>query len=150
MGTASLDKTVASPLLDRNSEVDMLRAAIVFQPETPRSSSAVAQDAMEAGTGFGVSLRECLRRLRDKGYTENLTPMFDHFECQMGAIRIEPRDLIVDELVRFENSSDPDDNAILFAIRNSAGIKGVFVDSFGVYHTELSHELDQKLKDHPH
>lgn len=114
------------------------------------TAKATAQDVMKAGTGFVASLPDTLRALQAKGYTENLTAKFDHFESQMGKIKIYPQDMSVDEVVRFENASDPDDNSILFAIRSNDGVKGVFVDSFGVYHTELSPDLDRKLKDHPH
>ena len=109
-----------------------------------------SQDILKAGTGFVVGLQETLRDFQKRGYIENLSAKFDHFECRMGEIKIYPSDISVDQIVRFENASDPNDNSILFAIRSKCGVRGVFVDSFGVYHTDLSPELERKLRDHPH
>ncbi len=109
-----------------------------------------ALDAMKAGTGFVASLRDSICDLQKQGYTENLSAAFDHFESQMGKYSFYPAGFTVDLMVRFENSSDPDDQAILFAIRSHDGVKGVYVDSYGLYHNELSPELNQKLKDRPH
>lgn len=109
------------------------------------------QDVLEAGTGFMVSLADTLRKIQSKGYGENLTSKVDHFEARSGEIKLYPVDFKVDEIVRFENTSDPDDQAILYAVSSEKkGVKGIFVESFGVYNEELSPEMTECLKAHPH
>lgn len=104
-----------------------------------------AQEAINiqmAGTGFMIQPLEVLIRLQRLGYTQNLVPCYDHFEVQSGAVRIFPKDFEVDEVTRFENTSDPDDQSILYAISSpSYGFKGVFLESYGLYHEELSQEM---------
>lgn len=105
-----------------------------------------ASDMHQAGTGLMLSLSEGLKSFQDNGYTANIIPVFDHFSINDGKIRLEPDDIIVDDILRFENSSDPDDQSILYAISNVEGsIKGLYVDSFGRYHDELSEEMLKSL-----
>jgi len=47
-------------------------------------------------------------------------------------VRPEPENLSVDETVRFEGASDPEDQAVLFALRSRDDrVRGTFVASFG-------------------
>lgn len=102
---------------------------------------------LESGTGCMVSLSHTIRKLQEQGYVENLVPAFDHFACRSGQIKITPDILVVDKMVRFENASDPDDQAILYAISSAAmGVKGLYVDSYGVYHDELSPQILMSLR----
>jgi hypothetical protein len=110
-----------------------------------------SKDVLRAGTGFMMQLPEALHCLRDVGYTENLIPRFDHFECRSGEIWIKPEDIVIDDVLRFENTSDPDDQSIAYAITcTRQNIKGVYVESYGLYHDDLSPELIAKLQDHKH
>lgn len=107
----------------------------------------MAKDTLEAGTGFMPSVRDLIKRLQDKGYTANLIPRFDHFESDCGTHRFDPNEFVVDEVLRFENTSDPDDQAIVYGISSPRlGIKGVYVDSYGVYHDDLSSAMQSHLK----
>lgn len=102
---------------------------------------------LQAGTGFMMSLTDAIRHLTALGYTENLGAAFDHLSAQSGAIKLYPHEIIIDDIFRFENSSDPDDQSILYAIdAPSRGIKGLYVDSYGFYHDELSHKLLERIK----
>lgn len=111
----------------------------------------MSQDILEAGTGFMIGLAETLKKLEEKGYTENLSARYDHFEAQSGRVQLYPDDFVVDHLIRFENTSDPDDQSVLYAISAPAhGVKGVYVESYGTYHEELSPIMLEAIKDHPH
>jgi hypothetical protein len=108
---------------------------------------SVAKDILQAGTGFMNCLTEELHRLEEAGYKENLSAKFDHFEARSGEIKLNPSEIIVDDHIRFENTSDPDDQSIAYAIRDpNTGIKGVYVESYGLYHDELSHQMIELLK----
>ncbi len=101
-----------------------------------------AKSTHQAGTGFMMSLTEAIKKLQGDGYTENFIPRFNHFEARSGTIKLFPEDLVVDEMLRFENSSDPDDQSILFAFSTSIpGVKGLYVDSYGLSHDNLSSDV---------
>ena len=108
---------------------------------------ATAQEMVKAGTGDMIGLRETISELQKKGYTENFVPGFDHLTCGSGYFKVYPRDIIFDEIFRFENSSDPDDQSILYAISYPAlNIKGLYVESYGLYHDELSAAMIERIK----
>ncbi|MEQ1722915.1 MAG: hypothetical protein ABL930_07040 [Pseudobdellovibrio sp.] len=99
-------------------------------------------DMSKAGTGMMLTLTEGIEAFEAQGYSGNITPNFDHLSLNSGEIKIFPKDIVIDDIVRFENSSDPDDQSILYAISNTdKSIKGLYIDSYGAYHDELSQEL---------
>lgn len=108
---------------------------------------ANTEDELKAGTGFMLQLHEGINYLRKLGYVENLTSHYDHFECRSGEIKLMPSDFSVDGMMRFENTSDPDDQSILYAISSNDGkTKGAYVDSYGLYHEDLSPEIIERFK----
>jgi hypothetical protein len=110
----------------------------------------ISNSMLKAGTGYMVCLSEIIRELQNEGYTDNLVPAYDHLCCRSGEVRLYPDDLKIEKMVRFENSSDPDDQAILYAITCEAQkIKGLYVDSYGFYHDDLSPEMLKKFKECP-
>lgn len=113
-----------------------------FHPKPDRD-----EEQHQAGTGFMMCLTDCIRQMQAKGYDENLVPCFDHLSCRSGEFRLYPRDFFIDEMIRFENSSDPDDQAILYAIRcPRQNLKGLYVESYGTYHDELSTGMLERIK----
>jgi hypothetical protein len=78
------------------------------------------------------TLSEAVDRLRAAGYR-------DSFRAEAGGIRAlgadrlyAPEQLVIDEVVRFEGTSDPADEAILFALRADDGaVRGTFVSGYG-------------------
>jgi hypothetical protein len=92
-----------------------------------------------------LQLLDTVKYLERKGYRENLTPCYDHLCC--GKVEIYPSEIYFDQVIRFENASDPDDQAILYAISApSKKIKGLYVDSYGLYHDELSPSILKRLQ----
>jgi hypothetical protein len=102
------------------------------------------KDMQLAGTGFMMNPTDALRELERRGYVENLVPRFDHLELHDGRERLGLDEFDVDLIVRFENTSDPDDQAILYAV-SFGNRKGTFLESYGLYHEELSERLLRKL-----
>jgi hypothetical protein len=101
-----------------------------------------SHDSLLAGTGFMISLSDTIRHFEQQGYDKNLVVCFDHFECDSGRIKIYPNEIVVDQVVRFENTSDPDDQSILYAVSvPGKRIKGLFVESYGLYHEDVSSRL---------
>lgn len=108
---------------------------------------ALLHDMEEAGTGFMQNSTETLRELARQGYTENLVPRYDHLEAHGGKDRLGLDDFQVDQIFRFENTSDPDDQSILYAI-SFGDKKGTFLESYGLYHEDMSPQLIRKLMRH--
>lgn len=107
-------------------------------------------EQLKAGTGFMPSLTEVIRKYEMCGYAENLVPAYSHLTYQAGRFSIFPEDIILDKVIRFENSSDPDDQAILYAISIAGKVtKGLYVDSYGAYHDELSIDMLEVLSQRP-
>lgn len=105
------------------------------------------EDELTAGTGFMLELREGIRRIENIGYVANLSSRYDHFEAKSGEIKLYPGQFRIDGMLRFENTSDPDDQSILYAISSSDGeLKGAYVESYGLYHEELSPEMLRTFK----
>lgn len=108
-------------------------------------------DVLEAGTGFMLGLYEMVTKLEKLGYKENLGARGDHFEARSGEIKLYPKDIVIDKMLRFENTSDPDDQAILYAISApDLGLKGVYVDTYGLNGDDLSPDLLRALRNMVH
>lgn len=110
-----------------------------------------SNDTQRAGTGFMESVTDALTYFEKLGYDKNIVPRFDHFEIDSGATKIFPDEFEVDELFRFENTSDPDDQAAVYAISSQKhGVKGVFMESYGLGQEVLSKGMIDRLKKHLH
>jgi hypothetical protein len=95
------------------------------------------------------SVTDALKHFEGKGYDKNIVPRYDHFEVDSGAQKLFPPDFEVDDIFRYENTSDPDDQAILYAISSSSHhLKGVFLESYGLGQEPLSKGMLEKLKHH--
>lgn len=78
------------------------------------------------------TLSAALERLRKAGYTED-------FHATAGGLRprgreevIPPERVVVEDLVRFEGITNPDDEAVLFAVRaEPEGPRGTYTVGFG-------------------
>lgn len=101
----------------------------------------------QAGTGFMLCLSDAIRELEKKGYDKNLAAKSDHFCCDCGDTKLYPQDVFIDEIIRFDNSSDPSDQAILYAIScDKKNLKGLYVESYGFYNEQLSLALIERIK----
>ena len=90
-----------------------------------------------ATTGLGSTarmetLRQALARLEQQGFVRALRPCADgRLEYGQGQ-RLEPESLVIEEVVRFEGESNPEDQAVLYALRSADGsVRGTFSTSYG-------------------
>lgn len=94
---------------------------------------------------YEPTLVETLETLRKEGYTEDFNIRFDSLICANACLL--PSQFEVDKVFRFEGNTNPSDEAILYAISSISGdLKGVLVNSYGVYADEMTQELIDKLK----
>ena len=88
------------------------------------------------------TLSEAIARLEALGFRDSFQPVDGRLRA-LGAERLfSPEALVVEEVVRFEGESDPDEQAILFALRSPAGeVRGTFTTSFGPLGDPASAEI---------
>ncbi len=98
-------------------------------------------------------LTEILEKLKNEGYTTDFNLRDNCIICHEhgNALELHPEDFVVDRYFRFEGNSDPDDQAIVYAISSPKhNIKGVLVNGYGIYSDERNDRiiaaLDQKSK----
>ena len=96
-----------------------------------------------------TTLVETLNALRTKGYTEDFNIKLNGLVCDVKEIYLHPDDFVIDEVFRFYGDSDPDDESILYAVSSEMhNMKGVLVNSFGIYADSMSAALAAKLHFH--
>lgn len=79
-------------------------------------------------------MAQATSRLRAHGYRLDFSAIpGGRLRCGACGEIVDAEDAIVDETVRFEGISNPDDQAILSAITMSCGHRGLFTAAYGVY-----------------
>jgi hypothetical protein len=91
------------------------------------------------------TLSEALSDLKARGYIHDFNIKPDCVECPALQLQLSPENFAVDEFHRFEGMSSTDDNSIVFAITSNQGVKGVLVDAYGVYASNLTEAMIRKL-----
>ena len=88
------------------------------------------------------TLSEVMNVLRTRGYNINFNAEPERKFLEKSS----SQDFKIDRIYRFEGITDPDDEAILYAIssRNSE-IKGYLVNGYGVYSDEAVNLITEKL-----
>ena len=81
----------------------------------------------------------------EEGYEHDFNLLDEEIELKAKDETFGVEDFDVDKVLRFEGMSNPDDNAILYAITTSKGYKGVLVDGYGVSSGQVSKEMTKKL-----
>src|SRR5262245_10896984 len=92
------------------------------------------------------SLLEGLTDLKNRGYKLDFRKDLTSLYCYVFDLWVTPEQFNVDEVHRFEEDSNPDDNCVLYAISSYTGMKGTLVDSFGVYAEYVTFEMAQKFE----
>ena len=77
------------------------------------------------------SLGKALSELKKRGYEADLGFETDNFclYCSDLDMRLNPGMFQIDETIRIVGRSQPDDNAVVYAITSCSGIKGTVVDA---------------------
>jgi hypothetical protein len=93
-----------------------------------------------------TTLSEIINKLKDEGYTEDFNLKDDCIQCE--DLKLHPEHFVVDRHFRFEGESNPDDEAVVYAISSIDGkTKGVLVNGYGMYSDQLTDDIVKALKD---
>ncbi|MEJ1241858.1 phosphoribosylpyrophosphate synthetase [Chryseolinea sp. T2] len=91
------------------------------------------------------SLIDALTDLKKRGYEHDFRKDPTCLYCFAYNLRFTPEQFTVDEVYRFEEDSNPDDNSVLYAVSSHTGMKGTVVDSFGMYAEQVTFEMARKF-----
>jgi hypothetical protein len=97
------------------------------------------------------TLSQAINKLKlEEGYEHDFNLLDEKIELKSKEQTFGVEEFEVDKVLRFEGMSNPDDNAILYAITTTNDLKGVLVDGYGVSSGQVSKEMMKKLdlKDH--
>lgn len=92
------------------------------------------------------TLVEAIQDLKKRGYTEDFNIQSDCLLCASRSIKVSPEDFEIEEVYRFEGSTNPSDSSVLYAIASEKfGLKGVLIDAYGAYANPLNADMIRKL-----
>ncbi|AMR25580.1 hypothetical protein A0257_23120 (plasmid) [Hymenobacter psoromatis] len=95
-----------------------------------------------------TTLAALLAQLKKEGYTEDFNLQDRYLAGRRSAIWLSPHEFAVDKHYRFEGTSDPDEEAVLYAISSPTfNLKGTLVNGYGSYSAAASDELVQALRE---
>jgi hypothetical protein len=92
------------------------------------------------------TVTEAINGLKVRGYILDFNLEENELICFNPSLRVHPDDFSIHEVHRFEDNTDPDDQAILFAIESKDGHKGVLLNAYGAKNDLAAGLLVQKLK----
>lgn len=79
------------------------------------------------------TLAMCLQKIVSDGYINDFSYVDDGLMLHQTKKIYKPGEIKVTNTLKFEGSSDPDDNAVLYVIETNDGMKGTLVDALGIY-----------------
>ncbi len=82
-----------------------------------------------------------------KGYTENFQVSDGGLLAPSTEVCYLPQEVKIDNFYRFEGTSDPDDNAILYCLQTNDGVKGMLIDSYGAGADEKISEFIKRVEE---
>lgn len=95
-----------------------------------------------------TTLSEAINDLAQKGYTANFNIENDCIVCAENMLRLHPEEFEIDNVYRFQEMSDLDNESILYAISSSQHqLKGLLVNAYGIYSETATTELIDKLSE---
>ena len=90
-----------------------------------------------------ATVSKAIEELRKQGYTTDFNIDESNITCSDGKFGAD--DFEVVDVYRYEGDSDPGDEAAVYAIRSSTGLKGILVTGYGASADISSEEILEKL-----
>ncbi len=95
------------------------------------------------------SLIEAIEGLRKRGYTEDFKLKWNVLDCNNGQCDILHDEFEIDSYYRFEENTDPSEQSVIYAISSEKyNVKGILINSYGLYADAITDDLLSKLKIH--
>lgn len=97
---------------------------------------------MEHQTHY-ATVSKAIEELHKQGYTTDFNLEENDIVCSVG--KFGANDFEVIDVYRYEGDSDPGDEAAVYAIKSSNGLKGILVTGYGASSESTSPAILQKL-----
>ena len=97
------------------------------------------------------TVSEAINDLARRGYSTNFSilPEKERLVCKQTSVELSPEEFEINEIYRFEGITDPGDEMIVYAVSSAKyGIKGVFVNAFGMYSDDNTSKIVKRFTDH--
>src|ERR1700754_3060138 len=94
-----------------------------------------------AKSPFLKSMVTCLSKVVNDGFKEDFKATDEGLKSVTTDKLYLPEQVRVINFFRFEGFSDPDDNAVLYLLETSDGLKGTLVDAYGTYADPLVYKF---------
>ena len=95
------------------------------------------------------SLSECINDLQKRGYDTDLEVNERGLFSRVRETPLDPSRFTIEEFYRFEGTSDPADMSIVYAISSEEDdIKGMIVNAFGTYASDVVNKMVSRLDVH--
>jgi hypothetical protein len=91
------------------------------------------------------TLSETMNQVVKEGFKEEFQVKDNFFEIKSGE-KFKPEELTILKVHRFEGASNPDDMSVLYVMETSSGVKGFFVDAFGLYAAQDGQNIAELFK----
>ena len=92
---------------------------------------------------YYATVSEAIKELKQKGFTLDFNLAENCLIC--GSQKFNVDEFEITEVYRYEGNSDPADEATVYGIASTTGLKGVLVTGYGVATDALSAALLKKL-----
>lgn len=94
-----------------------------------------------------TTFSEVLNSLQKEGYTIDFNVKKNCSECDGNYLQLHLEEFVIDRYYRFEGISDPEDEAVIYAISSlKHNLKGVLVNGHGASSNSLTDNMVQALK----
>ena len=91
-------------------------------------------------------LAHAVERLTEAGFRDDFRAERDGLRAVKAGRTFAPESLVVEEVVRLEGESDPDDEVVVFALRSpSPETRGTYVVAYGTYVDPIDAEMMRRL-----
>ena len=95
-----------------------------------------------------TTVSEVLNHLKENGYTVDFNLNDNCLVCHNNMLQIHPEEFVVDKHYRFEGTTDPGDEAIIYAISSTKhNIKGTLLNGYGIYSDPITDKMIKALTD---
>lgn len=102
---------------------------------------------MNTNNPYMQTLALCLNKVVKEGYSEDFKVSDQALVTMHNNHQYTPDQIHVVNFFRFEGSSDPADNSILYVIETNDGKKGTLIDAYGPYADEKVNKFMKDVED---
>lgn len=91
------------------------------------------------------TVSEAISDLKKRGYTIDFNLGFDGIQSHGVPVSLARNKFEITEVHRFEGATDPNDEAVIYAIESHDGHKGILLNGYGISADPINDEMVKEL-----